>query len=101
MDNPFSYPSLAFGAEAMQLGDSLKRYQSFRNESEPLETDGEREQPIPPAKVPDDAPPAGGLESAKEIPIINYVLYGAILSLGIYLASNYSDGQFDISMPTF
>ena len=46
MDNPFSYPSLAFGAEAMQLGDSLKRYQSFRTESEPLETDGEREQPM-------------------------------------------------------
>ena len=101
MDNPFSYPSLAFGAEAMQLGDSLKRYQSFRNESDSLETDGEREPPIPPADLPDDSPPTGGLETSKETPIINWVLYGAVLSFGIYLAANYSDGQFDISMPTF
>ena len=101
MDNPFSYPSLAFGAEAMQLGDSLKRYQSFRNETDPLETEQDRDNTPPPGEIPDDTPPTGGLGTSKEIPIINYLFGGGVLALGIYLAANYSDGQFDLSIPTF
>ena len=101
MDNPFSYPSLAFGAEAMKLGESLNRYQSFRNVTEPLETEQERENPPPPADVPDNRPPTGGLGTSKETSVINYILAGGVLTLGIYLAINYSDGQFDLSIPTF
>ena len=90
MDNPFSYPSLAFGAEAMQLGDSLKRYQSFRNETDPLETEQDRDQT-----------PPGGLGTSKELTITEKLLFGSIFFVGVYLATNYSDGQFDISLPTF
>lgn len=100
MDNPFSYPSLAFGAEAMQLGDSLKRYQSFRNETDPIETEQDRDN-IPPGEIPDDTPPAGGLGTSKEISLTEKILFGSIFFVGVYLAANYSDGQFDISMPTF
>ena len=101
MDNPFSYPSLAFGAESMQLGDSLKRYQSFRNETDPLETEQDRDNTPPPGEIPDDAPPAGGLRTSKENTLVTYLLFGGVLSLGVYLAANYSDGQFDLSIPTF
>ena len=101
MDNPFSYPSLAFGAEAMQLGDSLKRYQSFRNESDPLETEQDRDNAPPAGEIPDDAPPAGGLGSSKETSVVTKLFVGSVFVLGLYLASNYSDGQFDLSIPTF
>lgn len=101
MDNPFSYPSLAFGAEAMQLGDSLKRYQSFRNETDPLETEQDRDNTPPPGDIPDDTPPAGGLGTSKEISLTEKLLFGSIFFVGVYLAANYSEGQFDISLPTF
>ena len=49
MDNPFSYPSLAFGAEGLQLGAELNRYHAFQNETVEDEDmmDSSQEDPLP------------------------------------------------------
>ena len=39
MDNPFSYPSLAFGSEGLELGAELTRYNSFHAPNYTLEAD--------------------------------------------------------------
>ena len=66
MDNPFSYPSLAFGAESTQLGTELSRYNSFKNETEKIETEREKDTVIPTA--PDtETPPSGGQEIPNQI----------------------------------
>ena len=59
MDNPFSYPSLAFGAEAMQIGKELGRYNSFKNETTTPSTNERDTDPAVPTET-TDTPPKGG-----------------------------------------
>ena len=92
MDNPFSYPSLAFGAEAMQIGKELGRYNSFKTETEtetePLNTESETDPAIPTTDT-TDTPPKGGQEVGKTWTPIEIVASGAFLALIILTAASY------------
>ena len=90
MDNPFSYPSLAFGAEAMQIGKELGRYNSFKTETEtePVNTGRDTDSGIPTTDT-TDTPPKGGQEVGKTWTPIEIVASGAFLALIILTAASY------------
>ena len=92
MDNPFSYPSLAFGAEAMQIGKELGRYNSFKTETEtetePLNTESETDPAIPTTDT-TDTPPKGGQEVGKTWTPTEIVLGASSLALVIWIMSSY------------
>ena len=90
MDNPFSYPSLAFGAEAMQIGKELGRYNSFKTETEtePVNTERDTDSGIPTTDT-TNTPPKGGQEVGKTWTPIEIVASGAFLALIILTAASY------------
>ena len=103
MDNPFSYPSLAFGAEAMQIGKELGRYNSFKTETEPepVNTERDTDRGIPTTDT-TDTPPKGGQEVGKTWTPIEIVLGASSLALVIWIMSSYDyeSNTFNI-LPNF
>ena len=101
MDNPFSYPSLAFGAEAMQIGKELGRYNSFKNETTTPSTNERDTDPAVPTET-TDTPPKGGQEVGKTWTPIEIVASGAFLALIILTAASYDSesNTFNI-LPNF
>ena len=99
MDNPFSYPSLAFGAEAMQIGKELGRYNSFKTETEtePVNTERDTDSGIPTTDT-TDTPPKGGQEVGKTWTPTEIVLGASSLALVIWIMSsyNYESNTFNI-----
>ena len=90
MDNPFSYPSLAFGAEAMQIGKELGRYNSFKTETEtdPVNTGRDTDSGIPTTDT-TNTPPKGGQEVGKTWTPTEIVLGASSLALVIWIMSSY------------
>ena len=90
MDNPFSYPSLAFGAEAMQIGKELGRYNSFKTESEtdPVNAGRDTDSGIPTTDT-TNTPPKGGQEVGKTWTPTEIVLGASSLALVIWIMSSY------------
>ncbi|MHA1289800.1 MAG: hypothetical protein ACTSPB_20650 [Candidatus Thorarchaeota archaeon] len=105
MDNPFSYPSLAFGAEGLQLGSELNRYHAFQNETVEDEDmmDSSQEDKLPaPVGAPVDEPPTGGQESTGKTNPITILTTVGIIGLTVYVLSLV--GAEDIGLdgfPTF
>jgi hypothetical protein len=98
MDNPFSYPSLAFGAESTQLGTELSRYNSFKNETEKIETEREKDTVIPTA--PDtETPPSGGQEIPNPSNLVTPLLMVTSFALLMYLISTYDGENFVLINP--
>ena len=88
MDNPFSYPSLAFGAEGLELGAELNRYHSFRNETveeeNMMDTSQDDTSPAP-VGAPMDEPPTGGQESTNTTSPVTIIASIGIVGLTVYL----------------
>ena len=105
MDNPFSYPSLAFGAEGLQLGAELNRYHAFQNETVEDEDmmDSSQEDKLPaPIGAPVDEPPTGGQESTDTTSPLKVALGVGIIGLTLYVLNLV--GAEDIGLdgfPTF
>jgi len=105
MDNPFSYPSLAFGAESLQLGAELNRYHAFQNETIEEEDmmDSRQDDTLPtPVGAPVDEPPTGGQESTDTTSPLTIVAGIGIVALTVYVLNLV--GAEDISLdgfPTF
>tara|TARA_B100001287_G_C22686550_1_gene534145 strand:- start:3133 stop:3450 length:318 start_codon:yes stop_codon:yes gene_type:complete len=88
MDNPFSYPSLAFGAEGLQLGAELNRYHAFQNETIEEEDmmDSSQDDTLPaPVGAADDEPPTGGQESTDTTSPLMIVTGIGIVALTVYV----------------
>ena len=108
MDNPFSYPSLAFGSESFQLGAELNRYNAFQADNYWSESDGEPEEdpvedprnPVGPAAS-DEIPPEGG--SGVSDRHVQYLAYAGIAAITLYFGYLWDKGELtsDILFPTF
>jgi len=105
MDNPFSYPSIAFGAEGLQLGAELNRYHAFQNETVEEENmmDSSQDDNLPaPVGAPVNEPPTGGQESTDTTNPLMLVAGIGMIALTVYLINLV--GAEDISLdgfPTF
>mgnify|MGYP003643940063 FL=1 len=95
MDNPFSYPSLAFGAEAMQIGKELGRYNSFKNETTTPNTNEKDTDPAVPTET-TDTPPKGGQDLSGKWTPLEIVTGVSMFALLILLAKSYDGDSFDI-----
>ena len=98
MDNPFSYPSLAFGAESTQLGTELSRYNSFKNETEKPGTEREKDTVIP-TVAPTETPPSGGQETPNPSNLVTPLLMVTSFALLMYLISTYDGENFVLIKP--
>jgi hypothetical protein len=99
MDNPFSYPSLAFGAESTQLGTELSRYNSFKNETEKTQADRDIDPTVPPTPSTELPPSGGGPETFNPANAITPILMVTTFTLLMYLLSTYDGENFVLTKP--